>query len=319
MASLKQKLMVGVMAGTIALAPVAGMAKGASAWAGLAASAVGGVVSNVVAFKGADTIIWMPGTANTDPAQIAAEVGVLQAIKKVKYNWKPQPEKEYERAANSNGGSSGSGGGDPGVNSLTKTLGFEVGSLQNVGIEAIGVGPELSAIISTDTRTQILGELEAFQPTSGATSEEKADTGAGSCSAPYTICQKELTSNEKTALNTRQEQNQQWFGTAGIAHAELGLKSVYQAIVDDGGAIGAVGASASSEEIKVAMSNAQNVKVQDLTGLIGIAQNTVMAQKIVALMNLELAQRLNQGNMLQGSALTIDAARALRKTDNFLK
>ena len=38
------------------------------------------------------------------------------------------------------------------------------------------------------------------------------------------------------------------------------------------------------------------------------------AQKIVALMNLELAQRLNQGNALQGSTLVIEAARALPNT-----
>ena len=46
----------------------------------------------------------------------------------------------------------------------------------------------------------------------------------------------------------------------------------------------------------------------------GTATDVVSAMKIVTMMNMELAQRLNQGNMLQGATLTIEAARALSDT-----
>ncbi len=313
MCKLKQKLMAGIVAGAITCASTTGVA---GDWTGPAITAAGSLVG-VFSSLLAPMLVVMPGTLNVDAVQIAEEVGLLLMMRNAKDEWKPKPQKEYQQAAGANGGGSGDGGGDiNGSDSLTKTLGFQVAALYNVGIEAIDVGPELSEVISSDTRGKILSELEPFQVATGtasSTGDEDNDlSGAGSCTAPYTICEKELTSDEKTVMNTRQEQNQQWFATAGIAHAELGMKSVYQAMVNDGGVL--AGSGASQEEIKAAMASGMaNIKVQDLSNLIGIAVNTVMAQKIVALMNLELAQRLNQGNMLQGSVLTIEAANALRK------
>ena len=318
MCKLKQKLMAGIVAGTVVFGVTPGMA--GSAWTGIAINSLVSIGGDLLSYLGADRVIWMAPAGNLDPIQLAEEVGVLTAMKKVKYEWKPKPQKEYQEAAQSNGGGSGGGGGDiNGSDSLTKTLGFQAASLYNVGIEAIGVGPALSEIISDSTREDILSKLESFQTSTGTASFSSSSNGdqnppgAGSCAAPYTICEEEVTTEQQTELNLRQEQNKQWFATAGIAHAELGMKSVYQAMINDGGLL--AGSAAAQEEIRAAMADGKNsIKVQDLSGLIGIAVNTVMAQKIVALMNLELAQRLNQGNMLQGSILTIEAARALTKT-----
>lgn len=321
MCKLKQKLMAGIVAGTVVFGVTPGMA--GSAWTGIAINSLVSIGGDLLSYLGANKVIWMAPAGNLDPIQLAEEVGVLTMMKKVKYEWKPKPQKEYQEAAGANGGGSGGGGGDiNGSDSLTKTLGFQAASLYNVGIEAIGVGPALSEIISDSTREDILSKLEPFQTSTGRASSSSSSSsssgnqnppGAGSCEAPYTICEEEVTTEQQTELNLRQEQNKQWFATAGIAHAELGMKSVYQAMINDGGLL--AGSAAAQEEIRAAMADGKNsIKVQDLSGLIGIAVNTVMAQKIVALMNLELAQRLNQGNMLQGSILTIEAAKALRKT-----
>ena len=324
MCKLKQKLMAGITAGAVVLGTVSSAFAGN--WMEPAMASVGSLIGILLAVMLTPTTILIPGLPmNIDPVQIAEEAGLLVMMMNAKDQWQPKPQKEYKEAAQSNGGGGGGGGGDIDNNttSLVATLSFQVASLHNVGIEAIDVGPALSDVISAETRNDILTKLGTFQPSTGTSSSSNTNNnttgnqnppGAGSCAAPYTICEREVTDTEKAEIAVRQEQNQQWFATAGIAHAELGMKSVYQAIVNDGGAIDATGASASQEEVKVAMANAKNVKVQDLTGLIGIAVNTVMAQKIVALMNLELAQRLNQGNMLQGSTLTIEAAKALRKT-----
>ena len=120
---------------------------------------------------------------------------------------------------------------------------------------------------------------------------------------------------EEDAVRTTQKVNEQNFGTAGIAHAELGLKSVQQAIANDGdSAVGNAGTKVGSDQANASLATSQTTSVQDLSKLIGTGANTAAAQKIVALMNLELAQRLNQGNMMQGAALTIEAARAFPKT-----
>ena len=168
---------------------------------------------------------------------------------------------------------------------------------------------------------------------SSGTTEETASQDAGSCSAPYSVCLLDgWDDQKKVELLARQNNNEQWFSTAGIAHAELGLKSIQLAMANDGNGEGESSAlspngldvsvdstKASVEQVNAMLAAGQAVQTGDLTGLIGTGMNTAWAEKIVALMNLELGQRLNQGNMLQGSALTIEASRALKKTGEIIE
>ena len=309
MNSLKQKLMAGVTAGMMLLSsPV--LAEGSTGnWTSVALSSLGTVVSAITTFFMKGTTVVMLAV-NVDAPQLVMEYLVYDQVVDIKDKWDPEPADTYQKAAESNGGggSSGGGGGTDGPSvtlASTQKLPFVTASLINVGIEAIGVGRGLSEIDSDETRTKILGELAYFQEKKSAKSSsgDEEETGAGSCSAPYTICLKELTDTEENKIAKTQQINIQNFATAGIAHAELGLKAVQQAIVNGGS--GSQGAD---------LVQGKTTSVQDLSGLIGSGVNTVAAQKIVALMNLELAQRLNQGNALQGSILVIEAARALPKT-----
>jgi hypothetical protein len=130
-----------------------------------------------------------------------------------------------------------------------------------------------------------------------------------------------MDSSEEAAVRSTQKLNEQDFGTAGITHATLGLRAVQQANVNDGNSnssVGKTGADISSDSVNVVLVGNQKPSVQSLSSLIG-QENTVAAMKVVALMNLELAQRLNQGNMMQGASLTIEAARAFPEVENILK
>ena len=316
----KKTLMAGVTAGML-MTSTAGMAGGS--WLGAGLSAAGTLYSGAMLFfNGGDIVHMLAG--NVDAAEILAEALVLYQMTRTEDVWDPEPADEYEKAAENNGGSGGcsGGGGSSGdngvsVENLSQTLAFVAASLKNVGIEAIGVSPALSDISSAETRTKILGQLGYFQKKnskssgSSTTSESNKVPEAGSCEASYSICLKDMTDSQRDEVAVRQKVNEQNFGTAGITHAELGLKAVQQAIAHDGGSsVGKVGTSSSSEKVTIG----GTTSVQGLTGLIGTGKNTVAAMKIVALMNLELAQRLNQGNMMQGSTLTVEAARAFPKT-----
>lgn len=312
MNKLKSILMAGVMAGML-MAPVAGIAGGnAGAYVGIGASAAGLALS--VIFPPPLMVLGV----NIDAAQTAAEYMVYQAMQETTFEWDPEPAEEYQKAAENNGGSPSAGGGGSGgvsLDSMSQKLAFVVASLTNVGIEAIGVGPNLGEIANDETRTKIFTELSFVQPKASAkkaTQKENEIPGAGDCSASYSVCLKEMTSAQEEEVITRQKQNEQNFGTAGVAHAELGLMSVQQAMANDGdGAVGKAGAQSSAKTDFTA--NKVN-SVQDLASAVGTGKNTVAAMKIVSLMNLELAQRLNQGNMMQGSILTIEASRALTQT-----
>ncbi len=338
----KETLMVGLMAGTIisttafgqtgTLGMIAGgvaqtaagtAASTISPYAGIALGALGAVISFV---KPPEYYVSI-GTPhvpaiNIDPAQLTAEYMVLNSMKDVTTKWKPKPQDEYQKAAKSNGaGNKGSPGGTK-YDSMFQKLPFQAAALKNVGIEAVGVGTLVTEIVTDETREKILEDLEWLQSKSNASSTtEDSDEipGAGSCAAKYSVCSKydSMTSEERDQVAIRQIQNEQNYGTAGIAHAELGLKSVQQAMEDD------ESSSLSEDErdktrkklIAVATNGEANkIAVQDLSTIIGTGVNTVAAMKIVAMMNLELAQRLNQGNMLQGSVLTIEAARAIPDT-----
>ena len=346
MYQLKKTLMAGVM-GTVLMTSSVGMAAGnVGAYAGIAASVVGAGISiasmlltNTYAYLGSCLI----GFINTDPLQVGAEFMVLQAIKSAKDKWEPEPKEKYQKTAQANGGSSGGSRDGVTFDQLQNTLPFQAASLQNVGIESIEVGPELAEIATADTRGKILTGLTYFQEktadkeTQG--SKVGVNTGAGSCDAAYLICSRDLTSTERSEIKSTQQQNLQFFSTAGVAHAELGLISVQQAMANDGkkaeessektndknkkkkdesketktptSNLGTTETSSSSESVQLSSSGV--TMVNDLSK-VPAGANTVSAMKKVALMNLELAQRLNQGNMLQGSILTVDAARALTQT-----
>ena len=314
MKKFKSVLMAGLASGMLLTAGT-GMAAGEAAkYIGIGANALAGGLGF---FGSAFTVLGV----NIDILQTATEYMVLEAMKETTFVWEPEPEKEYQKAADNNGGSDGSGNSNGGlVPDLTpQQLPFVVASLKNVGIEAIDVGPALGDIATDETRTKILGELEFLQPKTAAGSTANTtnnDTpGAGDCTASYSVCLKDMTDAEQEEIVARQKQNEQNFGTAGITHAELGLKAVQQAMVNDGaGAVGQESVKAASEDAEAAVSAGTTVTVQNLAGFIGQGKNTVAAMKIVSLMNIELAQRLNQGNMMQGSVLAIEAARALTET-----
>lgn len=318
MKKLKSVLMAGVMAGML-MTSGAGMASGNSgAWIGAGVSAVGTIYSFLMTFFNGGTVVIMGwGTVvNVDPAQLAAEAGVLYQMYNVKDEWEPEPADEYQKAAENNGGTGGgAGAGGVSLDMTAQKLSFVVASLKNVGIEAIGVGPSLGEIANDETRTKIFTELSFVQPKGSAKSTKTKESeipGAGDCSASYSVCLKEMKSTEEEEVIARQKQNEQNFGTAGVAHAELGLMSVQQAMANDGnGAVGKAGAQSSA---KTDFTASKVSTVQNLASAVGTGKNTVAAMKIVSLMNLELAQRLNQGNMMQGSTLTIEASRALTQT-----
>ena len=314
MKQFKKTLMAGAMASVLVIAKplLAG-----SSWTGVGLSSLGTMVGLVFTFYTGGTLIVMPGTLNIDPVQLAAEGLVLNQMYNVKDKWEPEPQKEYEQAAQSNGAGGGGGGASmPTYSSMIQKLPFIAASLQNVGIEAVDVGPELVEIASADARSKVLENLGWLQEKGSATTsseETEANPGAGSCAASYSVCLRDMTAEEENAVSSLQRVNGQNYGTAGITHAELGLKSVQQAIANDGGSsVGKAGTASSSENVSLIAG--KTTSIQDLSKLIGTGANTVAAMKIVSLMNLELAQRLNQGNMLQGSALTIEAARAFPNT-----
>ena len=313
MIKLKRKLLASVTLGTL-LTSTKVLAGGMSSWGGIAISGATMVLGILLSLYMGPRVVWQP-TINADPAQLVAEFLVYNQLKDTKDNWEPEPQDTYQKAAENNGGCNGSGGGSSSATkSLSSPLKFEIASLVNIGIEAVGVGAGLGEIATDSTRSEILTKLAFCQEKSVATvdpSEESTSTTAGSCSAPYSICIEPLTSEKEEEIIATQNENLQNYGTAGIAHAELGLKSVQQAIVDD---VGAEATSASQEGLEATLETTKVTQVQNLKGLIGKGGNTVAEMKIVALMNLELAQRLNQGNMLQGSALTIEAARAFPDT-----
>ena len=259
-------------------------------------------------------VVWMTAI-NTDPLQIIAEAGVLYTMKHITDKWQPEPATDYQQAAADNGRYEQME--FIPENGLENPMNFQVAALQNVGIEALNIGPDLSSILSA--RNQILSELEYFQP-KPSNSGNSTSAEAGTCSATYSICKKALTTTQKKTISANQVKNEQWYGTAGIAHAELGLKAVQQAIVDDGGSLTKEDTSPTQNGAITAFgtTTGKNMAVQDLSGLIGTGRNTYNAMKIVAMMNLELAQRLNEGNMLQGSTLVIEAARAFPRTSDIL-
>ncbi len=274
-------------------------------WTGTILGAVGLLYTTLMTFWNGGNVVYMKAI-NTDPLQLVAEYQVLDTMKHITDVWQPEPADTYENAAVNNGAY------DQmefvPENGLELPLNFQVAALQNVGIEAINVAPDLSSIVGA--RSLILGGLEYFQE---ATSTDKATSTCG-----YSIClNSKLTTTQRGVISQTQIKNQQWYATAGIAHAELGLKVVRQAIVNDGGAMSQTAdTSPSRSAVTSAFSTTtgKTANVQDLSGLPGTGKNTYNAMKIVSLMNLELAQRLNQGIMLQGSGLVIEASRALTQT-----
>ena len=302
---IRNTLLAGVMAVSLVSVSAPGRAGSDYSWVGTAVGSAGTLYSTVKTIMNGNAV-WMI-ISNIDPAQVALEYMVLRELKKLNVEWDPEPKDSYEKSAQDNGGSCGGGssGGDtdtsPDTSNVTKagSLSFQVAVLKNVGIEAIGIGADLSSLVSDSTRSAILSGLAFLKKTDGSSSDDENDTGgAGSCKASYSVCLNATTATEQEEVRKTQVKNEQYFGTAGVARAELGLKTVQQAIVENGG---------------TAPASSSKSTVQNLTGLVGKGSNTAAAQKIVALMNLELAQRLNVGNMLQGSTLTVEAAYAFTK------
>jgi hypothetical protein len=110
-----------------------------------------------------------------------------------------------------------------------------------------------------------------------------------------------------------QNDNYRYLSTAGIARAELGLKTTYNAAANAQGA-GTPDVTETSPDANDVQSVAEQVyqKQQKLTELPASVSSIGHAMRVQTLMNLELAQRINLSNALQSSILSIEAARELK-------
>ena len=109
-------------------------------------------------------------------------------------------------------------------------------------------------------------------------------------------------------ITQAQTDNYHLLSTAGIARAELGLKSTYAA-----SALARDNQTESPTNQNEAEKKAEEtfLKQQNLTEMPAGITSIAYGMRVQSLMNLELAQRINMANTLQGNILSIEAARAL--------
>lgn len=289
---LTKSLMAGVVASALILSP---MATQAGNWAGVVIP-IGGLALTLAT---AGTVAVMTAI-NTDAAQIAAEALVYAAMLSVTDEWSPEPEKSYEKAAESN---------DDGSTCSTTTvteegsMPFAVQSLTATGIEVVPLDPNPSIFVNSSARQSVMQAL----------------TRLGGQDPNLTF--REMSASQESAIVSdrggSQQRNEQWISTEGIARAELALMTVQQGAVDDGASLTDTASSletADKSDIQMA-SAVSGTRQQTLAGLVGSGTSTAGAMRIQSLMNLELAQRMNLTNMLQGNILSLEAARLLRKSN----
>ena len=279
-----------LVVGTLLL-PMEGMAdsKTVSGWGQIIGGAAGGALGWIC------TDFFLMAAVNVDAAQLALEYLVYDAMKNVTDKWEPEPKESYTQSASSNE-----------CNSSVKTtsvtekgsLDFEVQALTNVGIEAVEVTRVYDIAGSRDKVVENLTRL--------------------TYDADELVLNFDLNHEENDMIDVAQAKNYQWLSTAGIARAELGLKTVSQAAVDAGGDAAEITDDASSsKDVELAAEGATKVDTS-LTGLPKTITSTGMGMRVQSLMNLELAQRVNLANALQGNSLVIEAARALRNAPRII-
>ena len=252
-------------------------------WMQIVGSSIGGIMT----LLNTPTAVQQLGI-NVDAAQLALEISILNAMKDVTNEWDPEPKESYQSAAKNN-----DDGAKTSMSCVTKEgcLDFEAQSLTAVGIEAFNLGT-LSSI--TGGRSTVISGLSKMTP--NATNLLSRDT------------------TSQQTLDTiliNQDVNYQNISTAGVTRALLGLKTSYQASVDASGTAvsdteGEQGGSVDFVE------DGDFIQNQSLTQLPGSVTSTAQAMSVQALMNMELAQRINLSNALQSNILSIEAARGLR-------
>lgn len=306
MSKLKTTLLLGVVSASLMMSPSFGYAANDFAgWAGVVGPAAGMVIGLLL--TGIPNVM---AAVNVDPAQLALEYLVYDAQQEITYEWDPEPKESYEKAAQANEDKSQykTGSDSP----EHEDLNFEVQVLTPTGIEAVGLEGTTGALASPAGRQAVMNGLTALQ----------ADDKGG------IFIKSDARIEEIELLNLTQQQNEQWLSTAGIARSELGLLAAQQAAVDDGMSEsdiispttngrndmgGTSNKEAASSEEKSWIYHDKEIKT--LAGLAGSGTSTGSAMRIQALMNLELAQRINLADTLQGGALSLSAARLLHMSN----
>ncbi len=278
------------------VAPFQTMAKAdpqkTAAWTNIMGSAVSGLMGYLC------TDFFMMAGVNIDAPQLALEYMVYKAMQDVTYEWKPKPQQSYQMAAKSNEDNAGVDTSSVQVsdNAEEGARTFEAQALESVGIEVLGMN-DVSSL--ANGRQDVVKNLTRL-----------------TYDGDQLVLNNNLTQRENEAISKMQAENYQKMATAGVARAELALETAYQASLDANGgdASGDLTADTSgSENIQMAAAGADRPD-PTLSALPGEITSTGMGMRVQSLMNLELAQRINLANAIQGNILSIEAARALRKT-----
>lgn len=338
----------GSMGKTVGTSAAAGAATGAissgvqsavtsgasSAISGAASGAVGGLIMGaagglITATLGAAwsqiimgtigtlmTIIWTDYffmlAANIDAAQLALEYMVYDAMKDVTDEWDPAVTDRYEKAAKTNETE------NPTANVPTDDMSkdtatepekynwdFEVQVLKNIGIEVVN---KKKIYELAEGRTEVVDKLSQLVYSKG-----------------NLVLDTDLNHQTFMIIKDRQAKNFQWMSTAGIARAELGLETAYQAAVDAGGdAASDITSDTSGSEAILMSTQAPNEDKNEQVALKDMPthkdfQTAAAQMRVQSLMNLELAQRINLANTLQGNSLSIEAARALKQAPRAIR
>ncbi len=284
-----KSLMAGVVASSLMMTPVAGQA---GDWMGVVLP----IGSLAVTLATAGTVATMTGI-NTDAAQIAAEALVYAAMCTVTDTWSPEPKDHYEKAAQENDNKK-----CPGTESFTDVsdVPFFVNSLVAKGLEIVPLPPEPSVLPQTSSRQAAMQVITFLQG-----------------SDPNLEFNKDFTSTQERAIVGNQQANEQWISTEGIARAELALMTAQQGAVDDGIGLADTATSLNTEgkaDIQTKAVEGSNIQLT-LSDMAGSGTSTAEAMRIQSVMNLELAQRMNLTNMLQGNILSLESARLLQESN----
>lgn len=285
-----------LIVGTL-MAPVrtyAADSKTISGWAQIIGGAAGAALSWIL------TEFFVEIGVNVDAAQLALEYLVYDAMKDVTDKWDPEPKETYEKAAEDNEDNSTVSTEDVQKESVeAEQWDFEVQALKNVGIEALGLKNVSELASGRDTVVSNLSRL-------------KKD-------GDMLVLDMDLNQTQNETITNTQDKNYQKMSTAGIARAELGLETTYQASVDAGGEAANITDDTSGDDNVTMSAAAAETSNVGFTELPSSVTSTGMAMRVQILMNLELAQRVNLANALQGNILTIEAARALKRAPRALR
>ncbi len=263
-------------------------------WVGIGLGAASGLISYFC------TDFFQVIGVNMDPAQLAFEALIYNEMRRVTDKWRPEPAEAYHMAAQDNENDM-----PVPMDGLTEdgAYPFETQALTNVGIEVLGL---------QDISSLALGQRQVMSGLTRLTydgDEAALDT--------------DLTQEGEIRISDMQAANYQNMSTAGIARAELGLETTYQSSLNIGGqaantSMGLTQDASNQSGVTMAAAQTENPN-PTLHELPGTIQSTGMAMRVQTLMNLELAQRINLANALQGNLLSIEAARALKNAPPVLK